>query len=60
MKIDDYRASVSHVISHISNGNENGGFNMYIFVRVLNIASFLNFSDISNGAFDKRCGIFYR
>ena len=60
MKIDDYRASVSQVISHISNGNKNGGLNMYIFVRVLNIASFFNFSDISNGAFDKRCGIFYR
>ena len=41
MKIDDYRASVSQVISHISNGNKNGEFNMYIFVRESNIAIFL-------------------
>ena len=60
MKIVNYRASVSQVVSHNSKGNKNGGLNVHIFVRVLNIASFFNFSDISNGSFDKRCGIFYR
>ena len=60
MKIVNYRASVSQVVSHNSKGNKNGGLNVHILMCVLNIASFFKFSDISNGAFDKRCGIFYR
>ena len=43
MKIVNYRASVSQVVSHNSKGNKNGGLNVHIFVCVLNIASFLSF-----------------